>query len=54
MPLRGRTVEVNRIVPCALFISQPDTFALNSYAGVPGTGVICGTVAGWVGEKWDE
>ena len=54
MRLRGRTVEVNRVVLCALLISQPDTFALNSDAGVLGTGVIFDAVAGWMGEKWDE
>jgi len=35
-----------------LLISLPDAFALNSYAGVLGTGVFFGAFAGWAGEKW--
>ena len=35
-----------------LLISLPDAFALNSYLGVLGTGVIFGGVAGWLASRW--
>ena len=31
-----------------ILISLPDAFALHSYAGVLGTGVVFGAIAGWV------
>lgn len=35
-----------------LLISLPDAFALNSYAGVLGTGLVFGALAGWAAKKW--
>jgi len=33
-------------------ISLPDAFALHSYVGVLGTGLLFGGVAGWVSKTW--
>jgi len=35
-----------------LLISLPDAFALRSYPGVLGTGVIFGGLAGWMAQRW--
>jgi hypothetical protein len=35
-----------------LLISLPDAFALHSYIGVLGTGVVFGAIAGWAAKKW--
>ena len=35
-----------------LLISLPDAFALHSYLGVLGTGVVFGAVAGWTAKRW--
>lgn len=35
-----------------LLISLPDAFALKSYAGILGTGVIFGAIAGWGAKVW--
>ncbi len=35
-----------------LLISLPDAFALRSYFGVIGTGIVFGAVGGWAGGKW--
>lgn len=35
-----------------LLISLPDAFALHSYLGVLGTGVVFGAVAGWAAKRW--
>lgn len=35
-----------------LLISLPDAFALHSYIGVLGTGIVFGGVAGWVSKTW--
>ena len=35
-----------------LLISLPDAFALDSYVGVLGTGIVFGAIAGWAGNKW--
>lgn len=35
-----------------LLISLPDAFALKSYAGILGTGVIFGAIAGWGSKRW--
>ena len=35
-----------------LLISLPDAFALKSYAGVLGTGLIFGALAGWAATRW--
>jgi|SRR5664279_308440 len=37
-----------------LLISLPDAFALNSYAGVLGTGLLFGAIAGWVSKTWGK
>ncbi|HEX8800257.1 MAG TPA: hypothetical protein VF772_16690 [Terriglobales bacterium] len=34
-----------------LLISLPDAFSLDSYVGVPGTGIVFGAIAGWPGNK---
>jgi len=34
-----------------LLISLPDAFALKAYAGILGTGVVFGAVAGWVAKS---
>jgi hypothetical protein len=35
-----------------LLISLPDAFALKAYAGILGTGIIFGAIAGWVTKTW--
>ena len=35
-----------------LLISLPDAFALHSYFGVLGTGVLFGAIAGWAAKRW--
>jgi hypothetical protein len=35
-----------------LLISLPDAFALKSYAGILGTGLIFGAIAGWAASAW--
>jgi hypothetical protein len=35
-----------------LLISLPDAFALKSYAGILGTGLIFGAIAGWAANAW--
>ena len=35
-----------------LLISLPDAFALHTYAGILGTGVIFGAIAGWASQRW--
>jgi len=35
-----------------LLIRLPNAFALNAYAGVHGTGVTFGGLAGWAGIAW--
>jgi hypothetical protein len=37
-----------------LLISLPDAFALHSYIGVLGTGVVVGGIAGWVSKTWGK
>ena len=37
-----------------LLISLPDAFALHSYTGVLGTGLVFGAVAGWVSKNWGK
>ena len=37
-----------------LLISLPDAFALHSYIGVLGTGVVFGGIAGWVSKTWGK
>lgn len=37
-----------------LLISLPDAFALHSYAGVLGTGLLFGAIAGWVSKTWGK
>lgn len=49
------TLGMNRILAGALaglLISLPDAFALHSYIGVLGTGVIFGAIAGWAATRW--
>jgi hypothetical protein len=35
-----------------LLISLPDAFAIKSYIGILGTGVIFGALAGWATQAW--
>ena len=35
-----------------LLISLPDAFALHTYAGILGTGIIFGAIAGWASKAW--
>jgi hypothetical protein len=35
-----------------LLISLPDAFALKAYAGILGTGLIFGAIAGWAASAW--
>jgi hypothetical protein len=35
-----------------LLISLPDAFALKSYAGILGTGLSFGAIAGWAASAW--
>jgi len=35
-----------------LLISLPDAFALKSYAGILGTGLVFGALAGWAAKSW--
>ncbi len=35
-----------------LLISLPDAFALQSYVGIIGTGLIFGALAGWAAKAW--
>lgn len=35
-----------------LLISLPDAFALKSYAGILGTGLVFGAMAGWATDVW--
>src|SRR2546428_3601062 len=35
-----------------LLISLPDAFALKSYIGILGTGLIFGAIAGWAARAW--
>ncbi len=37
-----------------LLISLPDAFALQSYGGVLGTGLLFGAAAGWAAKKWGK
>ena len=49
------SLKMNRAFAGALtglLISLPDAFALHTFAGVLGTGVVFGGVAGWLSEKW--
>lgn len=48
-------LKMNQIVTgslAGLLISLPDAFALHSYIGVLGTGVVFGAIAGWAAKKW--
>jgi len=47
-----RTPAVLGGVLVGLLISLPDAFALRSYPGVLGTGVIFGGLAGWMAHRW--
>jgi predicted outer membrane lipoprotein len=44
------TVASGAIV--GLLISLPDAFALKSYPGILGTGLLFGTLAGWAANAW--
>ena len=49
------SLEMDRFISGALagiLISLPDAFALHSYIGVLGTGVVFGAIAGWAAKKW--
>ena len=35
-----------------LLISLPDAFAMKSYAGILGTGLVFGAAAGWAAKAW--
>jgi len=35
-----------------LLVSLPDAFALKSYPGVLGTGLVFGAIAGWLAKAW--
>jgi len=35
-----------------MLVSLPDAFALRSYLGVIGTGIVFGALAGWAASKW--
>ncbi len=35
-----------------VLVSLPDAFALQSYLGVIGTGIVFGALAGWAAGKW--
>ena|SRR5271157_2945406 len=35
-----------------LLISLPDAFAVKSYAGILGTGLVFGALAGWAAKTW--
>jgi hypothetical protein len=35
-----------------LLISLPDAFSLKSYAGILGTGLLFGAIAGWAASAW--
>lgn len=35
-----------------VLISLPDAFALHSYVGIIGTGLIFGAVGGWIAQAW--
>jgi hypothetical protein len=35
-----------------LLVSLPDAFALHSYIGVLGTGLVFGAIGGWADKKW--
>ena len=35
-----------------LLISLPDAFAMKSYVGILGTGLIFGAIAAWVARAW--
>ncbi len=35
-----------------LLVSLPDAFALNSFPGILGTGLLFGALTGWAGQKW--
>ncbi len=37
-----------------LLISLPDAFALHSYIGVLGTGLLFGVLAGWASKTWGK
>ncbi len=37
-----------------LLISLPDAFALHSYIGVLGTGLLFGGLAGWASKTWGK
>lgn len=49
------SLGIDRVLAGALaglLISLPDAFALDSYVGVLGTGIVLGAIAGWAGNKW--
>lgn len=51
------SLGMNQIMAGALagmLISLPDPFALHSYIGVLGTGLVFGAVAGWAAKKWGK
>lgn len=51
------SLGMNQIMAGALagmLISLPDAFALHSYIGVLGTGLVFGAVAGWAAKKWGK
>ena len=48
--LRVHLVVAGAIV--GLLISLPDAFALKSYAGILGTGLLFGALTGWVARMW--
>jgi hypothetical protein len=37
-----------------LLISLPDAFALKSYVGILGTGLLFGALAGWAAQMWGK
>lgn len=48
--LRVHPVLAGAIV--GLLVSLPDAFALKAYAGILGTGLIFGALAGWAAKMW--
>jgi len=49
------SLGMDRVISGALaglLISLPDAFALHSYIGVLGTGLVFGALAGWAAKKW--
>jgi len=37
-----------------LLVSLPDAFALNSFGGVLGTGLLFGALTGWIAGRWGK